>query len=182
MENAICVVCRHVPEESFEEVWQDHCPSCVYNLGDCWAVLDEFLSAVEVCFDCYDVIATRDECGIVHGAESSFSKDACPRCFGWDDEAQASKERGVIGGDRFKVYESAFEDANWDYVVEATSTGADGHAVRAVVPFAGQERFANKGDASTTLMMNLELLKSAGFFDFKVTQVVASDLEFLEVG
>ena len=60
MENAICVVCRHVPEESFEEIWQAHCPSCVYNLGDCWAVLEEFMSAVEVCFDCYDVIADRD--------------------------------------------------------------------------------------------------------------------------
>ena len=169
MENAICVVCRHVPEESFEEIWQAHCPSCVYNLGDCWAVLEEFMSAVEVCFDCYDVIADRDECGIVHGAESSFSKDACPRCM------------SRYGGDRVKVYEYAFEESNWDYVVHATSTGADGHAVRAVVPFGGVERFTNKGDASASIVGNLALLQAAGLSEFKVTQVIAADLEALEV-
>jgi len=170
MENAICVVCRHVPEESFEEIWQDPCDKCAFNLGDCWAVLEEFMSAVEVCTDCYDVIADRDECGVVVGAEPHFSKDACPRCM------------SSYGGDRFKVYEYAFEAANWDYVVQGTSTGADGHAVIANVPFNGVERFTNQGDASASLVMNLELLKSAGFFDFKVLRVVAEDLEFLEVG
>ena len=183
MDYAICVKCRYVPEEDFGDVWQDHCPNCVYNLGDCWALLEEFTSAVEVCFDCYDVIATRDECGIVFGAESSFSKTACPRCFGWDDEAQALKSRGVVGGDRFKVYEYAFEDANWEYVVEATAVGEDGHAVRVVVPFGGVERFTNKGDASASLMMNLAALRDDdGLTDFKVTQVIAEDLAFLEVG
>ena len=169
MENAICVVCRHVPEEDFGDVWQDECPNCVHNLGDCWAVLEEFLSAVEVCSDCYDVIAGRDECGVVFGAEPHFSKHACPRCM------------SSYGGDRFKVYEYAFEDANWDYQVQATSTGEDGHAVIAVIPFGGSDRFTNKGDASASLMMNLEALKAAGFFDLKVKQVIAADLEALEV-
>ena len=171
MDYAICVKCRYVPEEDFGDVWQDHCPNCVYNLGDCWALLEEFTSAVKVCFDCYDVIATRDDCGIVFGAESSFSKGACPRCM------------SSYGGDRFRVYEYAFDDANWDYVVEATAVGEDGHAVRVVVPFGGVERFTNKGDASASLMMNLAALRDDdGLTDFKVTQVIAEDLAFLEVG
>ena len=178
MENAICVVCRYVPEEDFGDVWQDACPNCAHNLGDCWAVLEEFLSAVEVCSDCYDVIAERDECGVVFGAEPHFSKNACPRCMSWDDDAQRHKG----GGDRYKVYEHAFEDANWDYQVQATSTGEDGHAVIGVVPFGGVDRFTNKGDASASLMLNLEALKAAGFSEFKVLRVIAEDLEYLEVG
>ena len=169
MENAICVVCRHVPEGDFGDVWNEPCDKCAFNLGDCWAVLEEFMAAVEVCTDCYDVIADRDECGVVVGAESHFSKDACPRCM------------SSYGGDRFKVYEYAFEESNWDYVVHATSTGEDGHAVRAVVPFGGVERFTNKGDASASIVGNLALLQAAGLSDFKVTQVIAADLEALEV-